>query len=67
MINPTGGADVEGVGSKVMVTIEHSDQAFGVFQFHDRSLVMVAEEQGGPDGYIGYLEVSGKLETNLLF
>ena len=57
LINPTGGAEVQVPGSRVTVTIEHSDQAYGVFQFHDRSLSVVVEETGGSGGSVVYLEV----------
>ena len=45
IVNPTGGADVD-VGSTITVNIQHSDQAYGVFQFENSSTILyVAEPQ----------------------
>ena len=43
LVNPTNGASI-GVGSLLTVTIQHSDQAYGVFQFAEYSLFTTAEE-----------------------
>ncbi len=43
LLNPTGGAAV-GESSVAVVVIQHSDQAFGVFQFAEFSLFVTVEE-----------------------
>ena len=43
LVNPAGGVEL-GAGSRVRVTVEHSDHAFGVFQFAPQSLSVTAEE-----------------------
>ena len=58
LLNPSGGAAI-GVGSAITVVIEHSDGAFGIFQFRDSSRGVQVEEQG--DG--GFNTVT--LEVNL--
>ncbi|KAJ8304144.1 hypothetical protein KUTeg_017727 [Tegillarca granosa] len=45
LLNPTGGATT-GIGSKIDVVIDSSDGAYGVFQFEDSSLNVVAQELG---------------------
>ena len=43
LVNPTGGAAV-GLGSRVTVAIQPSDQAFGKFQFHNDYLQVSTTE-----------------------
>ena len=43
LVNPSNGAEV-GIGSTITVTIQHSDQAYGVFQFAQESLYMDVAE-----------------------
>ena len=57
-MNPTGGAAV-GVASSVMVTINASDNAFGVYQFADSSLTVMAQETGD----VGYKSVFLKVKA----
>ena len=53
LFNPTNGAAL-GVGSSILVVIDNSDGAYGVFQFADNSLVREVEELGDS----GYTSVS---------
>lgn len=49
LLNPSGGAAL-GIGSAVTVVINHSDGAFGIFQFSASSLGVQATETGN-SGY----------------
>ena len=64
LLNPTGGAAV-GVGSTITITIQHSDQAFGVFQFAEFSLFRSVEEVGvDEEEGKAYSEVALKVNAN---
>ncbi len=56
LLNPSGGAEV-GIGSVIEITIQHSDQAFGVFQFHPASLNVVTQENSDSGFQIVHLKV----------
>lgn len=60
LINPSGGAAL-GPASKVNVTIQASDGAFGIFQFDDTSLSVRGTEDGDEGFNIVSLQVD---ETN---
>ena len=53
LLNPSGGAAL-GLGSNVTVIINHSDGAFGVFQFAEASLGVQAVESGEAEQSVGY-------------
>jgi G-protein coupled receptor 98 len=46
LLNPTGGAHL-GVGSVVRVIISHSDDAYGVFRFANKSFIKLTKEPEG--------------------
>ena len=52
LVNPTGGAAV-GVAGTVVVSINASDNAYGVYQFADDALQVMAQETGD----VGYKSV----------
>lgn len=58
LVNPTGGAAL-GVANSIMVTINASDNAFGVYQFADDSLVVMAQETGDLGYKSVFLKVRG--------
>lgn len=63
LVNPGGGAAVHpDRGSRIRVEIQHSDQAYGVFQFDDASLRVLTSEHS-PDG-IGDNDVNLRVNKN---
>lgn len=56
LLNPSGGAAL-GVGSEVNVVIEHSDGAFGIFQFKETARQVEAVEMGDSGYNIVLLQV----------
>ena len=56
LLNGRGGADT-GPGSLAIVTIQPSDQAFGVFQFAQDSLTLSVPEQDGVPSNTVFLKV----------
>ena len=52
LVNPTGGAAV-GVAGTIIVSINASDNAYGVYQFADDALQVMAQETGD----VGYKSV----------
>lgn len=58
LINPTGGAAL-GMAASVLVTINASDNAFGVYQFADDSLTISAQETGDVGYSSAFLKVVG--------
>jgi hypothetical protein len=56
LLNPSGGAQL-GIGSEIVVVIEHSDGAFGVFQFKENSRQIRAQEMGDSSSNIVVLQV----------
>ena len=56
LLNPSGGAAL-GVGSTVTVMIDHSDGAFGVFQFAENSLGVQAVESGDTSYTVTLIQV----------
>ncbi len=56
LLNPSGGAEV-GVASTIEILIQHSDQAFGVFQFDVMSLDVTVSESSDSGYDVVELEV----------
>ena len=56
LLNPSGGAEV-GIGSTIEISIQHSDQAYGVFQFESQSLEVTAMENSDSGFDIADLKV----------
>ena len=56
LLNPSGGAEV-GIGSTIEISIQHSDQAYGVFQFEWQSLEVTAMENSDSGFDIADLKV----------
>lgn len=63
LLNPTGGAAI-GVASSIAVTIDHSDGAFGVFEFGTTSLNMETDEIGD-SGFSTVIFQVGMLKISL--
>ena len=64
LLNPSAGAEV-GIGSTIEIIIQHSDQAYGVFQFDTQSLEVTAVEDSDSGFDVANLKViSVFLEVN---